>query len=200
MNKGISKYLLLCILALGTISWWQQRRIVRLGEERNRYQENTEALLSDMKRIQVDSATMAVDVKTLRLSVDEYKRLRAKDAQKIKEMGVRIKNLKAAARHEISVDAPIQATVRDSIVVHDSVAKHVQTVSMITPYVQLSGVIEQDSLIGSIHLPVVLRQAVWIEYKRKWLFWKKLKAIHQIITTDNPYVEVKYSEFINIQK
>ncbi len=31
-------------------------------------------------------------------------------------------------------------------------------------------------------------------------FRKKVKAVHQVITTDNPYVEVKYSEYINIQK
>ena len=41
-------------------------------------------LLSDLKRIQVDSATMAVDVKSLRLTVDEYKRFRAKDAGPLK--------------------------------------------------------------------------------------------------------------------
>ncbi len=192
--------LLVVVAALAGMVWLQQRKVVRLKEERDRHEQNSDALLSDLKRWQVDSATMATDVKTLRLSMDELERYRADDLAKIKQMGIKIKNLEAAAKHQIEVDAPIRATVRDSVVVRDSIAVRIQAVSMMNPFIQLHGVIERDSLVGSVHLPVTLRQAVWIEYKRRWLFWKKVKAVHQVITTDNPYVEVKYSEFINIQK
>jgi hypothetical protein len=192
--------LLVVVAALAGMVWLQQRKVVRLKEERDRHEQNSDALLSDLKRWQVDSATMATDVKTLRLSMDELERYRANDLAKIKEMGVKIKNLEAAAKHEIEVDAPINASVRDSVVIRDSVVVRVKAVSMVNPFIQLHGIIEKDSLIGSVHLPVTLRQAVWIEYKRRWLFWKKVKAVHQVITTDNPYVEVKYSEYINIQK
>lgn len=192
--------LLVVVAALAGMVWLQQRKVVRLKEERDRHEQNSDALLSDLKRWQVDSTTMATDVKTLRLSMDELERYRADDLAKIKQMGIKIKNLEAAAKHQIEVDAPIRATVRDSVVVRDSIAVRIQAVSMMNPFIQLHGVIERDSLVGSVHLPVTLRQAVWIEYKRRWLFWKKVKAVHQVITTDNPYVEVKYSEFINIQK
>lgn len=192
--------LLVVVAALAGMVWLQQRKVVRLKEERDRHEQNSDALLSDLKRWQVDSTTMATDVKTLRLSMDELERYRANDLAKIKEMGVKIKNLEAAAKHEIEVDAPINASVRDSVVIRDSVVVRVKAVSMVNPFIQLHGIIEKDSLIGSVHLPVTLRQAVWIEYKRRWLFWKKVKAVHQVITTDNPYVEVKYSEYINIQK
>lgn len=199
MNRRTSVLLVIVAALVGTV-WLQQRKVVRLRQERDRQEQNSDALLSEMKRWQVDSATMATDVKTLRLSVDEFKRYRANDLAKIKEMGVKIKHLEAAAKHEIEVEAPIHATVRDSVIVRDSLVMHVQAVSMVNPFIQIHGVIEKDSLIGSVHLPVTLRQAVWIEYKRRWLFWKKVKAVHQVITADNPYVEVKYSEFIHIQK
>ena len=199
MNRRTGILLVIVAVLVGTV-WLQQRKVVRLREERDRHEQNSDALLSDLKRWRVDSTTMATDVKTLRLSMDELERYRAGDLAKIKEMGIKIKNLEAAAKHEIEVDAPINASVRDSVVVRDSVAVRVQAVSMVNPFIQLHGIIERDSLIGSVHLPVTLRQAVWIEYKRRWLFWKKVKAVHQVITTDNPYVEVKYSEFINIQK
>lgn len=199
MNRRTGILLVVAGLLAGTV-WLQQRKVVRLRQERDRQEQNSDALLSEMKRWQVDSVTMATDVKTLRLSLDEFKRYRANDLAKIKEMGVKIKHLEAAAKHEIQVDAPIQAMIRDSVVVRDSVVMRVQSVSMVNPFIQLHGVIEKDSLVGSVHLPVTLRQAVWIEYKRRWLFWKKVKAVHQVITTDNPYVEVKYSEFIHVQK
>lgn len=199
MNRRTGILLVIVAVLVGTV-WLQQRKVVRLREERDRHEQNSDALLSDLKRWRVDSTTMATDVKTLRLSMDELERYRAGDLAKIKEMGIKIKNLEAVAKHEIEVDAPINASVRDSIVVRDSVAVRVQAVSMANPFIQMHGVIEKDSLIGSIQLPVTLRQAVWVEYKRRWLFWKKVIAVHQVITTDNPYVEVKYSEFINIQK
>lgn len=180
--------------------WLQHGRIGRLTKERDRYAANSDALMSDITRRRLDSATMATDVKSLRLTVDELERYRAADAAKIKQLGVKIKNLQAAAKHEIHIDAPIKAAVRDSVIIRDSVASAVQRVSMENPFIRLQGIIRGDSLVGSVQLPVTIRQAVWIEYKRRWLFWKKVKAVHQTITSDNPYVEIKYSEYITIQK
>lgn len=192
--------LLTAILLLSLTVWFQQRRGARLVKERDKYQMSSDAMLSDLKRWQVDSTTMAVDVKSLRLSVDEYERYRAEDAAKIKQMGVKIKNLEAVAKHNIEVNAPINAIVRDSVVIRDTVPVLVKAVAMNTPHIQLNGIIENNSLIGTVHLPVVLHQAIWVEYKRRWLFWKKVKAVHQTITTDNPHVQITYSEYIHIQK
>lgn len=200
MNKVISRYLLAGLLILGGVIWLQQRKVVRLKKERDRYEQNSSALLSEMKRMQLDSATMALDTHTLRLTVDEYRRFRAEDAEKIKQMGIRLKNLETAARHEVAVDVPIDATVKDSIVLRDTLPVTVQHVEMTTPYIQLSGMIEHRKLKGHIYVPVTLRQAVWIEYKRRWIFWKKVKAVHQTISSDNPYVEIKFSEYIQIKK
>lgn len=200
MNKSISKYLLVCFLILGVVVWWQQRHIVQLGKKRDRYQGNTEALLSDMKRMQVDSATTAVDVKSLRLTVDEYKRLRAEDAEMIKRLGVKVKNLEAAARHELDISGPIHAVVRDTVVMRDTLPVKRQKVEMVTPYIQLTGLIENECLKGEIKVPVTLHQGIWIEYKRRWIFWKKVKAVHQSISSDNPYVKIRYSEYIQIQE
>lgn len=197
MNK-IRLFGIIAFLLLVATVWVQQRRIVFIRQERDRYQQNSDALLSDMKQWRVDSTFMATDVKSLRLTVDEFKRYRAEDLAKIKQMGVKIKNLEAAAKHQIEVNAKITAAIKDSVVIRDTVPVLVKSVSMITPHIQLSGIIERDSLIGKIHLPVTLRQAVWIEYKRRWLFWKKVVAVHQTITSDNPHVEIKYSEYIRI--
>ena len=185
------------LLCAGIAFLWQQNG--RLRTERNRYRGNAEALLTDMKRWQVDSATMAVDVKSLRLTVDEYKRFRAEDAEQIKRLGVKIRNLEAAARHEIEVNAPINAAVRDTMVVRGTVPVLRQKVEMITPHIRLTGLIEHERLKGEIRVPVTLHQAVWVEY-RGWWFWKRVKAVHQTILSDNPYVEIGYSEYVRIDK
>ena len=46
-----------------------------------------------------------------------------------------------------------------------------QKVNIVSPHIQLDAVIDNDSLKGDIRLPVTLQQAVWVEYKRKCLFW-----------------------------
>ncbi len=191
MSK-FSQILLAIILLLGGVVFIQYKHSARLSDERDRYKQNNTALLSDIERIKVDSTTMAVDAKALRLTIDEYERFRATDAEKIRQMGVKIKNLQAAAKHQLEVAAPINAVIRDTVPVIQ------QKVEMVSPHIQLDAVIDNDSLKGDIRLPVTLQQTVWVEYKRKCLFWKKVKAIHQTISSDNPYVDIKYSEYIQI--
>ena len=195
----MNKYLLFALLLLCGVIYFQHRNTVRLTEERNRYRSNSTALLSEMKQLRIDSTTMAVDMKGLCLTVDEYKRFRAEDAETIKRLGVRVKHLESAARHEVEINAPLDAAIRDTVVICDTISLLRQRVEMITPHIRLTGLIENNRLKGEIRLPVTLRQAVWVEYKG-WWFWKRAKAIHQTISSDNPYVEVRYSEYISIKR
>ena len=149
--------------------------------------------------MQVDSATMALDAKTLQLTIDEYKRFRAEDAATIKRLGVKVKNLEAAARHQLEVTGPIDAMVRDTVIIRDTVPVLRQKIELCTPHIELTGIIEDERLKGSIRVPVTLNQAVWVEYKGFW-FWKRVKAVHQTISSDNPYVDICYSEYIRVKK
>lgn len=199
MNRILVKCLLAAVVLLGGIVWLQHRNTVRLRAERDRGLSNTAALLSEVKRMRVDSATMALDAKTLQLTIDEYKRFRAEDAATIKRLGVKIKNLEAAARHEMEIAGPIDAAVRDTVIIRDTVPVLRQKVEMRTPHIELTGIIEDERLKGSIRIPVTLNQAVWVEY-RGWWFWKRVKAVHQTISSDNPYVDICYSEYIRVTK
>lgn len=198
MNRLLIKCLLAAVVVLGGIVWLQHRNTVRLKGERDRYRSNSAALLSEVRRIQADSATMALDAKVLQLTLDEYRRFRVEDAETIRRLGVKIKNLEAAARHEVEVTGPIDAAVRDTVVIRDTVPVLRQKVEMITPHIRLTGIIEDNRLRGEIRVPVTLRQAVWVEYKG-WWFWKRVKAVHQTISSDNPYAEISYSEYIKIK-
>lgn len=198
MNRILVKCLLAAAVLLGGIVWLQHRNTVRLKGERDRYRSNSTALLSEVRRVQADSATMALDARALQLTLDEYRRFRAEDAETIRRLGVKIKNLEAAARHEVEVAGPIDAAVRDTVVIRDTVPLLRQKVEMISPHIRLTGIIEDNRLRGEIQVPVTLRQAVWIEYKG-WWFWKRVKAVHQTISSDNPYAEISYSEYIKIK-
>lgn len=196
----MNKYTILIIAVLSGLTFTLLTSRQRIIEERDRYKSNTEVLMSEAQRIQADSSTMALDIKTLTMSLDEYKRFRAEDEEKIKKLGIRIKDLEATAKHNVEVDAPIDAEIKDSVMIRDTVPVFLKAVRMDTPYLKINGIIENDRLTGKINLPVTLNQAFWIEYKHKFLWWRwKVKAIHQTISSDNPYVEIKYSEYIKIK-
>ena len=191
MNKY--SFLIIAVLSGITISLLRSRQ--RFIEEKDSYKSNTEALMSEVRRIQADSSTMALDIKTLTMSLDEYKRFRAEDEEKIKKLGIRIKDLEATAKHNVEVDAPIDAEIKDSVMIRDTVPVFLKAVRMDTPYLKINGIIENDRLTGKINLPVTLNQAFWIEYKHKFLWWRwKVKAIHQTISSDNTNRKIFSSE------
>lgn len=201
MRRILNRALIITIVILTGVTLCLWRYSVEITREKNRYRQNTEALLADMIRIQIDSTRMAVDVKTLRLTVSEYEEYRTEDAELIKRLGIRIKDLEAAAKHKLVVNAPITAPVRDSVIVRDTVFVAVKAMEMVNPHIEFRGIIEDDILTANVHIPVTLNQAVYVEYKHRFLWWRwKVKAVHQTITSDNPYVEIEYSEYIKIQK
>lgn len=200
MNRISITTIVILAAALVTIHLLRVQ-IKHLKQERDRYSANTESLLSDIKRLKIDSCTTVVEVQTLKLTVDEYEKYRATDAAQIKKMGIRIKDLEAVGKHQITVDAPIRAEIRDSTIVYDTITVSVRKVEMDTPHLKLDGTIEDNLLKGKLYLPVNLQQAIWLEYKHKFLWWRwTVKAVHQSISSDNPYVYINYSEFIKIQK
>lgn len=197
----MNKYLVLLIVALSITSGILIRSREKIIEERDLYKHNSEALLSENKRIQIDSSTMALDIKTLTMSLKEYKQYRTEDKERIEKMGVKIKNLEAIAKHKVEINAPIQAEVKDSILERDTVPIYIKTIKMDTPHLKLDGIIENNKLTGKVRIPIMLNQAIWVEYKHKFLWWQwKVKAIHQTISSDNPYAEIEYSEYIKIKK
>jgi hypothetical protein len=187
------------VLIAATLVLW--RSSVRVAGERDRHRQNSLALLTDMKRIRVDSTRMAVDVKTLRLTVSEFEEYRAEDAALIRRLGIRVRDLEAAARHRLSVQAPIVAPVRDSVIIRDTVFVPVKSVEMKDPYIDFKGVIEDSVLRADVRIPVTLNQAVFVEYGRRFLWWRwKVTGIRQVVSSDNPYVEIEFSEYVRIGK
>jgi len=61
------------------------------------------------------------------------KRFRAEDEEKIKKLGIRIKDLEATAKHNVEVDAPIDAEIKDSVMIRDTVPVFLKAVKMDTP-------------------------------------------------------------------
>lgn len=172
----------------------------KLIESRDKYQQNTETLLTDIRQYKLDSTRSATESSRLQLTIEEYKKYREEDTKTIKELGINIKRLKASIQHQVSIDVPIDVPVRDSIVYRDSLIK-VPSIKLSNKYVNIDATIENNTLKGAMSLEVWLKQFIYIEPKHRFLWFKwGVKGINQAIISDNPYVKINYSEFIEISK
>ncbi|NDV80867.1 DUF6549 family protein [Bacteroides sp. 51] len=202
MKSKVIALLLTVLLVVCSFSGYLLTKNKILKEEVSKYKQNTESLLSGIKRIQIDSTSMAVDVQTLKLTLAEYKRHRAEDTETIRKMRIQMKHLQAISKHKVEVNAPFDTAVKDTIIKdYQDEPVTAGVVKVETPHLMIDGILQNSRLSGTIRLPVVLTQAVWIEKKHKFLWWKwGVKAIHQTISSNNPYVEITYSEYIIIEK
>lgn len=195
----MNKFLIVVILFFAVTNAGILKYCEKIRQEKEKYEQNSHALLSEVKRMQIDLTTTALDVKVLRLSLDEYEQYRAEDAEKIKQMGIKLKNLESVGKHELEVNVDFSTSLKDSIIIRDAIPVKIQKVQVNTPYLYIDGTIDENKITGNIKLPITLRQAISLEYKHKFLWWQwKVKAVHQTISSDNPHAQIKYSEMIMI--
>lgn len=180
----------------------QQGTVNRVKAERDRYQNNTQSLLGQIDTLRNDSTLQAVQILTLGLTLDEYKQYRADDAATIKSLKVKLKDIQSVSKTELAVNIPIETPVEhDTIYVPNDVPVPIEMVKYKNDHIQLEGVICNDSLKANFNVPITLTQIVHKVPKHKFLWWSwGCKAIKQIITCDNPYVNINYAEYIEIQK
>lgn len=190
---------MMAILSLCSIIGWQHKKIQHITQERNRYQNNTYGLLTNIEELRKDSIEQAYQVQTLSLTIDEYKQYRELDAKTIADLNIKLKQVTAVAKQEMEIYVPIHVPVKDSITT-DSVPQKIQTISFQDEYVSLAGTIQDDSLQATFNIPINITQVLYKVPKRKFLWWSwGCKAVKQVIITDNPYVQLNYSEYITIQ-
>lgn len=200
MNKQIILGLIAVVVGLGTFVGFQFKRISQVTQERNQYRQNTYTLLGDIEALQQDSAIQAYQVDKLTLSLDEYKKYRSEDAQIIADLKLKLKQVSTISKSEISVDVPINSPIRDTVIIVDSTYQKAQTIAYKDNNVTFTGTIWNDSLKANFHLPVTISQVLYKVPKHKFLWWSwGCKAVKQVIITNNPYVQLNYSEYIEIK-
>lgn len=192
--------LALVALCLSGVSIFQYNMLKKVKAERDTYQNNTYGLLAQIDTLRADSTMQAYQIQTLGLSVDEYKRYRAEDANIIKSLKVKLENVSAVSKHEMEMQASISAPIKTDTLIRNDTIYPSKTVQLHNNYIKFDGSIHGDSLTANINVPVTLTQIVHKIPKHKFLWWSwGCKAVKQIIVTDNPYLTIKYSEYIELK-
>ena len=180
----------------------QQRRIKQLAAERDRYAGNTAALLSDVERYRVRDSLNAVRVQSLELTVKEYERFRADDAELIRSLKQRNRDLAAVNKTQSQTIIDLRAVPRDTVVlVRDSIITPAVAVHCGDAWYNFDGILTKDQFTGKLTNRDSLLLAETVKYKR-FLFWKtrKIKDRELNVVSRNPHTEILGVEHVVIER
>lgn len=203
----MKKYIILAaiIMAVAAAFWVQQSRIKRLTAERDKYRNNTETLLQDVRTYQTKDSLNAAKVGNLELKLSEYKKYRADDAALIKTLQTRNRDLQRVTTTQLETINELRGTVRDSIVYlpGDTVTTVLRCIEYSDKWVDFDGCIINNTFSGKIITRDSLLITETVQYKR-WLgfLWKtkRIKNREFDIVSKNPHTKITGFEVITIEK
>lgn len=206
----MKKYLIIAAIALAVAAvvtiWVQRSRINQLTGERDKYRTNTETLLQDVSRYQTKDSLNAAKVGVLELKLSEFEKYRASDAELIKTLQTKNRELERVTTTQMETINELRATVRDSIVylLGDTVTTVLRCVDIVEPYFELHGCATPDGQFTGTHInrdSLLIVETV--QYKR-WLgfLWKtkKIKNREIDVISRNPHTKIMGVEYIEIEK
>ncbi len=206
----MKKYLIwaaiaMVVAAVATI-WVQRTKIEKLTDERNRYRGNTETLLQDVETYKTKDSLNAAKVGVLELKLSEFEKYRASDAELIKTLQTKNRELERVTTTQMETINELRATVRDSVVYlpGDTVTTVLRCVDIVEPYFELHGCATPDGQFTGTHINRdSLLIAETVQYKRFLGFlWKtkKIKNREIDVVSKNPATKILGVEFVTIEK
>lgn len=201
----MKKYLFLALLIVGGLLGVQSARLRSEKRERRRLESNQTALMSNVEIYRTKAGKAAASNMVLNLRVSELERLRAADAESIRDLGIKLRRVESTAKTATATVVELQAKLRDTAVVRETTAGAVIIDSMQTfrwrdPWVTVEGLIERDSVACRVESIDTLRQVVH-RVPRRFLFIRwGTKAIRQEVMSSNPHTRIVYTDYIELKK
>ena len=201
MKKWVYIVIAAAILAVVAIIWGQSARITQLKDERNRYERNTETLLSNVEHYLVRDSLNAARVQSLELTVQEYERFRADDAALIKELKQRNRDLAAVNKTQSQTIIDLLAIPRDTVVIRDSVRVSSVAVHCGDAWYNFDGLLTKDEFTGKMEHRDSLLLVESVRYKR-FLWWKtkRIKDRQLDCVSKSPHNSIRGLEYVVIEK
>lgn len=205
----MKKYLIIAAIALAVAAvvtiWVQRSRINQLTGERDKYRTNTETLLQDVSRYQTKDSLNAAKVGVLELKLSEFEKYRASDAELIKTLQAKNRDLERVTTTQMETINELRATVRDSVVyLPGDTTTVLRCVDIVEPWFELHGCATPDGQFTGTHINRdSLLIAETVQYKRFWGFlWKtkKIKNREIDVVSKNPATKILGVEFVTIEK
>lgn len=175
----------------------------RTRRERDRYRNNTDALLEDVERYRVLDSLSGARVESLELTVKEFERYRAEDARLIKALKAKNRDLAAIASTQTQTNIALQTITRDTVIIRDSVEIKAKTVYCGDPWYDFRGMLAGEEFTGELVCRDSLLVAETVRRGRFLGFLWKTKRIRDRrldVVSRNPHTEIRSVEHIVVEK
>ncbi len=177
------------VVVVGVWAW-------RMKEDNSRLRSNQHTLIEGVTYYKTRADESAASVQALQLEMQEFRHLHAEDAQRIKELGIRLRRAESYAVTSMETTLRDTLIVRDTVVVRDSV----RSFSGTTRWHTIAGILWGDSLAYEVHTVDTLRQVVH-RVPRRFLFFRfGTKGIRQEVWSSNPNTTIVYTEYIELKR
>lgn len=172
-----------------------------LTAERDKYKNNTEVLSGQVEHYKTSDSLNAARVRSLELSLEEFERFRAQDAQLIKSLKQRNRDLQSVNDMQMQTIIEMQGAPRDTIIIRDSVPVKAKAVECGDPWYSFKGLLTDTDFSGRLETRDSLIIAETVRYKR-FLFWKTHKVKDRQIDAVSkcPYTHIMNIDYILIEK
>lgn len=176
----------------------------RTRQDRDRYRNNTDALLEDVERYRVLDSLSGARVKSLELTVKEFERYRAEDAVLIKSLQKKNRDLASVSKTQSETIISLQSIPRDTVIItKDSLIVPAVKIHSGDAWYDFDGLLTKEEFTGTLRNRDSLMIAETVKYKHFLGFLWKTKQIkdRQVdVISKNPHTEILGVEHITISK
>ncbi|MBO5901885.1 MAG: hypothetical protein J6Q36_05680 [Alistipes sp.] len=171
-------------------------KLHNITAEHERLERNQRALLSKVATYKTRADEWAATAEVLELKLSELRQARREDAKRIKELGIRLREVESYARSVTQKRGGATLPLRDTVIIRDTV----KIFSSGRGHSEFSGMVRNDSITYYFTSTDTIYQVVR-RVPRRFLFFRYgTKAIHQDVWTSNPSTKVIYTEYIELKK
>ena len=178
---------------------YQDNKIARLTEERDRYKTNSETLLEQTATYKVRDSLNAAKVGSLELTLKEFEKYRADDAALVRDLKARNRDLDRLNKAQAQTIIELSAVPRDTLVYIDTAFVKARAVHCGDSWYTFDGLITENAFTGTLQNTEELVLTETVRYK-KFLFWKtkKVKDRELEAVSRNPHTTIKSLEHVII--
>ena len=157
-----------------------------------------------MERYRVSDSLSAARVESLELTVKEYERFRSEDAELIRQLKARNRDLATVNKTQSETIIDLRATPRDTVViVRDSLVTPAVAVHCGDAWFEFDGLLTGDEFTGTLRNRDSLLLAETVKYRRFLGFLWKTRRIEDRqldVVSRNPHTEIMGIEHVTIER
>ena len=178
----------------------QDRLIKKYKAESERYRANTTALMEDVTHYKLRDSLNGARADALELSMKELQKWRADDAELIKDLKIKNRDLAAINKAQTQTIIELRARGKDTLIIRDSIVTPAQAYHIGDKWYNFDCVVADNELSGNLAVRDSLVLVEQVKYKY-FLWWKtkKIKDRKVDCVSLNPYSTIMGVERIIIE-